>query len=63
MATADDALGDQFVDGAAQGHPRDAQRFGELAFGRELLAGGHRLKAVEELIPNRVEFGHVTIEA
>src|SRR5699024_8239592 len=33
MAPADQTFGDEFVDGPAQGHPRDAQGLGELAFG------------------------------
>ena len=62
MAPADQTFGDEFVDGPAQGHPRDAQGLGELAFGWELLTGGHDLEPIEELVADRVEFRHGTIE-
>ena len=63
VTPADHAFGDEFVDGAAQGHPRDAEALGELSFRRELFTGGHALEAVEELVAYGVEFRHDTIEA
>ena len=63
MPTADDALRDEVVEGPAQRHPGDAELLRELALGRELLSGGHAVEAIEELIPNRVEFRHSPIES